>query len=178
MNTVLKKNQYYLVSGLKRYRELVKQEMLLAQRSQVRSSTFIRARQKKKIYETLISMVIHEGVDDTTEFALQLYAKLPHTPQKAQVSVKACEQALESFFLLANVNPYIQKLYDQQRPATVFGKNYSTEKTIEESTKQELSSKQANLTITIHSNSPTVSYPTVSYTDTLTEHYQNWGNPP
>lgn len=117
MRKVLK-SQFYIVSALKRYRTIVKQDMLKALYNKKQPKAFVVARQKSKIYETLISTVVHEGVEDTIQFSLQLYAKLPHTPTRTKDIVKACESALEAFFLLTDVNPNIQQLYNRQRPAT------------------------------------------------------------
>lgn len=122
MTATLRKNQYYIVSGLKRYQKIVKQDMLRARQKNKHPNAYIIARQKNKIYETLVSMVIHEGVEDTIQFALQLYAKLPHKPINIIETIKACECALESFFLLTSISPHVQELYTQQRPATLSNK--------------------------------------------------------
>jgi len=119
MKTVLHKNQYYIVSTLKRYREIAKQEMLSTQQSKRQLEKYIVARQKNKIYATLISMVIHEGISDTIEYALRLYAKLPLNPVKSKETIQACERALEAFFLLTKVSPHLLQDATKQRSSLV-----------------------------------------------------------
>lgn len=127
MQNTLHKNQYYIVSTLKRYREITKQKMLLERGRQDNQHRYNVARQKNKIYSTLISMVLHDGITETINYALQLYAKLPNISLEAvsqngigvKETIQACEKALESFFLLTKVNSHALEISKKQRSVSL-----------------------------------------------------------
>lgn len=106
--------------GLKHYRRIAKQDMLLAAEAENPESFRRHAEARRTVYAHLSDLAETRSSQEVVQEALRFYQELPFvtgTSSGEYVDLKGRENALENFFLLVGLEPKIRREVRSQRPA-------------------------------------------------------------
>lgn len=106
--------------GLKHYRRIAKQDILLAAEAENPESFRRHAEARRTVYAHLGELAETRSPQEVVLEALRCYQELPFvtgTTSGEYVDVKGREHALENFFLLVGLEPKIRREVRSQRPA-------------------------------------------------------------
>lgn len=118
VNVVLSSEE--ILRGLKHYRRIAKQDLLLSNDSKAPQSFRRHAEARRDIYAHLSAIAEDKGPYEAVREALRCYRELPFvngTSDDEFVDVKGREHALENFFLMIGLQPKIRREFRSQRPA-------------------------------------------------------------
>lgn len=106
--------------GLKHYRRIAKQDILLSAEAENPESFRRHAEARRTVYAHLGRLAETRSPQEVVLEALRCYQELPFvtgTSSGEYVDVKGRENALENFFLLVGLEPKIRREVRSQRPA-------------------------------------------------------------
>ena len=106
--------------GLKHYRRIAKQDILLSAEAENPESFRRHAEARRTVYAHLGQLAETRSPQEVVLEALRCYQELPFvtgTSSGEYVDVKGRENALENFFLLVGLEPKIRREVRSQRPA-------------------------------------------------------------
>lgn len=118
VNVVLSSEE--IKRGLKHYRRIAKQDILLAEDAE-NPETFRRhAEARRVVYAHLSQLAETRSPQEVVLEALRCYQELPFvtgTSSDEYIEVKGRENALENFFLMVGLEPKVRREVRSQRPA-------------------------------------------------------------
>lgn len=109
-----------ILRGLKHYRRIAKQDLLLATEEGNPESIRRRAEARRAIYANLSRVAEEKGPAQAVREALKIYQELPFVNGRdgnEHAEVKGQEDALENFFLMVGLQPKLRRQVRSQRPA-------------------------------------------------------------
>ncbi|MEX2540489.1 MAG: hypothetical protein WD314_01735 [Trueperaceae bacterium] len=118
VNVVLSSEE--IIRGLKHYRRIAKQDLLLSAEAENPKSFRCHAEARRGIYSHLSHLAETRSPGEVVQEALRCYQELPFvtgTSSAEYSDVKGRENALENFFLLVGLEPKIRREVRSQRPA-------------------------------------------------------------
>ncbi|MEX2534683.1 MAG: hypothetical protein WD273_03700 [Trueperaceae bacterium] len=118
VNVVLSSEE--IVRGLKHYRRIAKQDILLASEAENPEAFRRHAESRRTIYAHLSQMAETRSPQEVVREALRCYQELPFvtgTSSDQYIDVKGRENALENFFLMVGLQPKVRREVRSQRPA-------------------------------------------------------------
>jgi hypothetical protein len=118
VNVVLSSEE--IVRGLKHYRRIAKQDLLLAAEAENPESFRHHAEARRQVYMHLSRVAETRSPQEVVQEALRLYRELPFvtgTTSPEYTEVKGRENALENFFLMVGLEPKARREARSQRPA-------------------------------------------------------------
>ena len=118
VNVVLSSEE--IKRGLKHYRRIAKQDILLAADAEDPEKFRRHAEARRSVYAHLGQLAETKSPQEVVREALRCYQELPFvtgTSSNEHIDVKGRENALENFFLMVGLEPKIRREVRSQRPA-------------------------------------------------------------
>lgn len=118
VNVVLSSEE--IIRGLKHYRRIAKQDLLLASESENPDAFRRHAEARRNVYAHLSQVAETRSPQEVVREALRCYQELPFVTGSSSpehTDVKGRENALENFFLLVGLEPKVRREVRSQRPA-------------------------------------------------------------
>jgi len=118
VNVVLSSEE--ILRGLKHYRRIAKQDLLLASETDNPEAFRRHAEARRSVYSYLSELAQTMSPPEVVEEALKVYRELPFvtgSEDEAHTEIKGRENALENFFLMIGLEPKIRREVRSQRKA-------------------------------------------------------------
>lgn len=118
LNVVLSSEE--ILRGLKHYRRIAKQDLLLASETDNPEAFRRHAEARRSVYSYLSELAQTMSPPEVVEEALKVYRELPFvtgSEDEAHTEIKGRENALENFFLMIGLEPKLRREVRSQRKA-------------------------------------------------------------
>ncbi|HLV10904.1 MAG TPA: hypothetical protein VKY42_00510 [Trueperaceae bacterium] len=118
VNVVLSSEE--ILRGLKHYRRIAKQDLLLASETDNPEAFRRHAEARRSVYSYLSELAQTMSPPEVVEEALKVYRELPFvtgSEDEAHTEIKGRENALENFFLMIGLEPKLRREVRSQRKA-------------------------------------------------------------
>ena len=118
VNVVLSSEE--ILRGLKHYRRIAKQDLLLAGETDNPEAFRRHAEARRSVYSYLSELAQTMSPPEVVEEALKVYRELPFvtgSEDEAHTEIKGRENALENFFLMIGLEPKLRREVRSQRKA-------------------------------------------------------------
>lgn len=118
VNVVLSSEE--IKRGLKHYRRIAKQDILLAADAEKPDDFRRHAEARRSVYAHLSQLAETRSPQEVVQEALRCYQELPFvtgTSSGEHIEVKGRENALENFFLMVGLEPKVRREVRSQRQA-------------------------------------------------------------
>lgn len=118
LNVVLSSEE--ILRGLKHYRRIAKQDLLLASETENPEVFRRHAEARRAVYSYLSELAQTMSPPQVVEEALKAYRELPFvtgTDEAEYTEIKGRENALENFFLMVGLEPKLRREIRRQRKA-------------------------------------------------------------
>ncbi len=122
LNVVLSSEE--ILRGLKHYRRIAKQDLLLASETDNPEVFRRHAEARRSVYSYLSELAQTKSPPEVVEEALKAYRELPFvsgSEDDAHTEIKGRENALENFFLMIGLEPKLRREIRSQRQALQVG---------------------------------------------------------
>lgn len=109
-----------ILRGLKHYRRIAKQDLLLANETDNPEAFKRHAEARRGIYSYLSEIAETRSPAEVVKVALDAYRELPFvtgSSDEAHTEIKGRENALENFFLMIGLEPKVRREVRSQRKA-------------------------------------------------------------
>jgi len=109
-----------ILRGLKHYRRIAKQDLLLAAESENPAAFTRHAEARRGVYGHLAEIAQTKSPAEVVKEALEAYRDLPFVTgsvDEAHTEIKGRENALENFFLMIGLEPKVRREVRSQRKA-------------------------------------------------------------
>lgn len=109
-----------ILRGLKHYRRIAKQDLLLAGETDNPDAFMRHAEARRGVYSYLSEIAQTKSPSEVVQEALDAYRELPFVTgsnDEAHTEIKGRENALENFFLMIGLEPKVRREVRSQRKA-------------------------------------------------------------
>lgn len=109
-----------ILRGLKHYRRIAKQDLLLAGETENPDAFRLHAEARRNVYSHLSELASTLSPSEVVAEALEEYRSLPFVTGSAELAhteIKGRENALENFFLMIGLEPKLRREVRSQRKA-------------------------------------------------------------
>jgi len=107
-----------ILRGLKHYRRIAKQDLLLASETDNPEAFMRHAEARRGVYSFLSEIAQTRSPSEVVQEALDAYRELPFvtgSDDEAHTEIKGRENALENFFLMIGLEPKVRREVRSQR---------------------------------------------------------------